>query len=384
MSKVEKSDSWASWLERLQNFVVGSKIFSGGILMVFASSFITPITSILGLPLTVILFTGTGAAIFLIVSLLWKEFSDNREVKKKERMSDIKLNCERAKEVDGILIRATTNSNPVERIKLYNQAIVLIRDFSEIKKQRTIEIAKTICGEKVTQEQQSIIFTLLEKYEPFRDKINKLLATKGLEAIKNNQLSKQSVEFLSSITDKDLELLKKQFKYVLQLPHQNSRSGLSSKDLAIWYFKSNDLEIQDILLEENGLMHLESYHIKFYGDIWIGEGVRGSSHTPQSQQGIIIDIDANGLNAIQFGAKDLKPQKGELVNLNVVQKTAIIFSAYVCLSGIGTEVFNLLKDELDPVPNKYLNELIVYWSKENPQFDLKLISKPKLITNDNP
>ncbi len=118
MSKVEKSDSWASWLERLQNFVVGSKIFSGGILMVFASSFITPITSILGLPLTVILFTGTGAAIFLIVSLLWKEFSDNREVKKKERMSDIKLNCERAKEVDGILIRATTNSNPVERIKL--------------------------------------------------------------------------------------------------------------------------------------------------------------------------------------------------------------------------------------------------------------------------
>jgi hypothetical protein len=122
-----------------------------------------------------------------MVSLLWKAFYDNKEVKKEETISDIKLNYNSAKEVDEIMISAT-NSKPFEQIQLSNQVMVLIRDFPEIKKQRTIEVARKICGENVTQAQQSTIYTLLEKYEPFRNKVvNELLAIKGLAAIKKTR-----------------------------------------------------------------------------------------------------------------------------------------------------------------------------------------------------
>ena len=147
-------------------------------------------------------------------------------------MSIIGLNQERSKEVDRILIKAI-NCDSTEQLRLYSQVMILMRDFPEMKKQQTEQIAKNICGERPTQEQQSIIYTLLDKYEPFKDKINKLLATKTAEAIKAGSISKRSIEFLSSITDRDLEILKGQFKYILQLPHQNIRSGLSSKDLVI-------------------------------------------------------------------------------------------------------------------------------------------------------
>ncbi len=383
MSKIGKSDSLFSLGERIWKYKDCLVLGIG-----FISSFFAPVALVFGWPATIVIITSLlSSSVFLLLSF-WKKFNDTREIKKEERIGDIKLNRKRAKEVDGILIRAT-NSNPVEKIKFYNQAMILIRDFSEIKKQTTIEIAKTICGKNVTQEQQSTIYTLLEEYEPFRDKINKLLATKGLEAIKNNQLSKQSVEFLSSITDKDLEILKKQFKYVLQLPHQNLRAGLTSKDLAIWRFENNDLNVQDVLLEETGVMHLESYHIKFYGDIWMGENARVSSHTPKNQQENLTNIDPKSLNILQINIKNTKLEKNRLEqfsfqeDLDITSKTTIIFSAYVCLSEIGTEVFNLLKDELEPVPSEYLNELILYWNKINPEFDLKLISESNFITNDN-
>ncbi len=385
MSKIEKSDSLFSLGERIWEYKV--YLVLG---MSFISSLFAPVAAILGWPATIIIITSLSSSSVLLLLSFWKEFNHKRELRKEEEISDIKLNCDRAKEIDGILIKAT-NSKPVEQIQLYNQAMILIRDFPEIKKQRTIEVARKICGENVTQEQQSTIYTLLEKYEPFRDKVNELLATKGLEAIKKGRLSKQSVEFLSSITDGDLEILKKQFKYVLQLPHQSKKLDLVSKDLAIWRFENiNDLTVQDFLLEEKGLMHLESYHIKFYGDIWIGENDRASSHTPQNEQENINDIDAKGLNILQINTKNTKPKQDEIEELalsinnpSLDRKTTIVFSAYVCLSEIGTEIFNLLKDELDPPPSEYLKELIICWNRSNPHFDFKLISEPKLITNDN-
>lgn len=388
---IGQSDSWASWLQRIKEIIDGDRTFWGWTLMTFVSSFIAPIKSILGLPLTIILFTGAGAAIFLIVSLLWKEFNHKRELKKEEESSDIKLNCDRAKEIDGILIRAT-NSKPVEQIQLYNQAMILMRDFPEIKKQRTIEVARKFCGENVTQEQQSTIYTLLEKYEPFRDKVNEILATKGLEAIKKNLLSKQSVEFLSSITDKDLESLKKQFKYVLKIPHEDDKSDVSSQDLAIWLFENDNTKIQNLLIRERGLFLLESYHIKFYGNVWLGEGTRISTYILKNSLDIIDNIDSNGLFKIQIAIKEKEqPKKGQLATLHSpltgsedeTHKSKVQFAAYVCLGDMGMEIFNLLKDELEPTPSEYLNELIVFWSKANPQFDFKLISEPKLITDDN-
>lgn len=384
---IDISDSIASWLQR----IFGDKIFAGGTIMSFAASFLAPMISTFGLAATVILITGLGSSTFLLLSLLRKELSYKRELKKEEEISDIKLNCDRAKEIDGILIRAT-NSKPVEQIQLYNQAMILMRDFPEIKKQRTIEVARKFCGENVTQEQQSTIYTLLEKYEPFRDKVNELLATKGLEAIKKNLLSKQSVEFLSSITDKDLESLKKQFKYVLKIPHEDDKSDVSSQDLAIWLFENGNTRTQNLLIRERGLFLLESYHIKFYGNVWLGECTRTSTYILKKSLGLIDNIDSNGLFKIQIAVKEkAQPEQGQLATLHSpltgsedeTHKSKVQFAAYVCLGDIGMEIFNLLKDELEPTPSEYLNELIVFWSKANPQFDFKLISEPKLITDDN-
>ena len=372
---IGQSDSWASWLQRIKEIIDGDRAFWGWTLMTFASSFIAPIKSILGLPLTIILFTGAGAAIFLIVSLLWKEFNHKRELKKEEEISDIKLNCDRAKKIDGILIRAT-NSKPAEQIQLYNHVMVLTRDFPEIKKQRTIEVARKVCGENVTQEQQSTIYTLLEKYEPFRDKVNELLATKGLEAIKKNLLSKQSVEFLSSITDEDLEILKRQFRYVLRLPHLDVSQdlGIYNYDLSIddKYDLGIGDNLQNILLKENGLIHLESYYLRFFGDVWIGEIDSRAGFYKINGSHVIGDIDSKKRWNLQIETK-----------VENAQEHQILFRNYACLSQIGIEIFNLLKDELEPTPSEYLNKLVEYLAKFYPAVTFTLMEKTQLLENDN-
>lgn len=370
MSKIEKTDSLASLLERFWEY----KAY-GVIAMSFISSFFAPLISILGLPATIIIVTGLGSSSLLVLLLLWKEFNQKKEIKKEEEKSNIELNQKREEKIDGILIEAT-NSNPTDKIKLYSQVVMLARDLPEIKKQRTEEISKRICGDNATQEQKSVIYTLLEKYEPFRDKINKLLATKVVEAIKEGSISKQSIEFLSSITDKDLEIIKEQFRYVLQLPHKDISSERSSDDLAIWYFENNNLKVQDLLIQADNLIHLESYHIKYYGEIWLGEGVRASYCTVQDSEKVITNIDSKDLYNLRISTKE-KPKAGMVVNqIN----TQIKFQAYVCLGEIGSEIFSLLKDELKETPIEYINNLVEFWSKNNQNLNFELIENQKLIT----
>jgi len=384
---IGKSDSWASWLQRIKEIIDGDKIFWGWTLMTFASSFIAPIKSSLELPLTIILFTGIGAAIFLIVSLLWREYKENKGLKNMKEQKNIEFEDKIRGDIIAISDKRALGEITIDQAtKMIEARLAFMAE--EIKAIKPVMMLLCSGDGEYSKDDYDKFYSLWKNFQPLQKNVSNLLLTRAALRIPTGEISKQAIEFLLSITDDDLEILKKQFKYVLRLPHQNPRSGLSSKDLAIWGFENSGLSVQDILLEEKDLIHLESYHIKFYGDVWLGENARSSFHTPQIQQETIFDIDIKGLNVLQISIKEAKPQKGELVDPNTIQKTAINktainFPAYVCLSEIGTEIFNLLKDELEPVPSRYLSELVLYWNTANPKFDFKLNYKPKLITNDN-
>ncbi len=238
-------------------------------------------------------------------------------------------------------------------------------------------IMKVLCGGngEYSKDDYDKFYSLWKNFQPLQKNVSNLLLTRAAPRIPVGEISKQTIEFLSSITDDDLEVLKKQFRYVLRLPHQDTKSDISSKDLAIWHFEDSNSKIQNLLLKENGLMHLESYHIKFYGNIWVGEATRASTYLLKDKSDTIYDIDTRE-TALQICYKQ-EPVKGMIVN-------PIVFPSYVCLSGVGMEIFNLLKDEIESPPQEYLNSVIKYWATQNSQYDFSLIEKTKLITNDNP
>jgi hypothetical protein len=119
--------------------------------MSLTSSFFAPVISVFGLPATIIIITGLSSSSFFLLLLVWNEFNQRREIRKNE----IELNCRRDEKIDNILLEATT-LEPVEKIQLYNQVVILTRDFPQIKKSRTEEMAKEICGQNATQEGKKI------------------------------------------------------------------------------------------------------------------------------------------------------------------------------------------------------------------------------------
>lgn len=318
---------------------------------------------------------------FLLIICLWVTFLilvDRYKLAKQRRKSEIdynecqtKADFEKESEIVKFISTASL-ANPNEEAVFSTKLIMFAALMPEDKKSLVEQVAKTRIGGNATQSQKSAIHTLLERFEPFSEKVN-LLIPRILEAIKNKSISKQSVEFLSSISDDDLEVLKKQFKYVLRLPHQDTKTDISSKDLAIWHFEDGNSRIQNLLLKESGLMHIESYYIRFYGDIWVGEATRASAYLLKDKTDVICDID-NRETALQICYKQ-ELVKGMIVN-------PIVFPSYVCLSGVGMEIFNLLKDEIESPPQEYLNSVIKYWGTQNPQYNFSLIEKTKLIAND--
>jgi hypothetical protein len=104
MSKIEKSDSWASWLERLWKFIVADKICSGGTIMTTSLSILTPISSTLGLIPTLFLSSVVGLILFLSVSILWdKKFGKKQVIKDHEMTpSEDAIKPKKLEEVVGI------------------------------------------------------------------------------------------------------------------------------------------------------------------------------------------------------------------------------------------------------------------------------------------
>jgi hypothetical protein len=319
------------------------------------------------LPLTIILFTGGGAALFLIVSLLWREYKENKGIKNAKEKKNIDFEDKIRGEIIDISDQRALGKIDIDQAKKMIE-VRLAFAAEEIKAMKPVMIA--LCGGngEYSKDDYDKFYSLWKNFQPLQTNVANLLLTRAAPKIPTGEISKQTIEFLSSITDGDLEVLKKQFKYVLRLPHQDTKTDISSKDLAIWHFEDSNSRIQNLLLKENGLMHIESYHIRFYGDIWVGEATRASAYLLKDKTDVICDID-NKETALQICYKQ-EPVKGMVVN-------PIVFPSYVCLSGVGMEIFNLLKDEIESPPQEYLNSVIKYWGTENPQYNFSLIEKTK-------
>ena len=313
---------------------------------------------------------------FLLISCLWVALLilvDRYKLAKQRRKNEKECNQHQTKEDSTQkqeiirLISIAPLGNTMEQASLSMRLEMLAPLMSESTRSLVEEIARTKIGENATQSQKSAIRSLLEGLDPFSKKVNSLIP-RILEGIKNRSISKQAIVFLSSITDDDLEILKRQFRYVLCLPHLDV-----SQDLGIYnYDLSIDDKLQNILLKENGLIHLESCSLRFFGDVWIGENGSRSSYYKINGSHVIGDIDSKKRWNLQIETK-----------VENAQEQQILFHAYTCLSQIGIEIFNLLKDELEPTPSEYLNKLVEYLAKLYPTVTFKLMEKTQLLENDN-
>lgn len=279
-----------------------------------------------------------------------------------------------------------TTSQPHELPQKYQQVLVLSRDMSEVKK-RSVELtAERICGPNVTQDQQSIIYTIFDKFEPFREKINQLLfGEKCADMIKDNKISKQTITFLSSITDGDLEILKEQFKYV------NRQAAIPAYNNIRDLFKLNERDCGDVL--------------KFHKDIWIGEGVASRKAVLDwkikeiSSDGTVVILN----NDYEYNEENLEGNRDRNIELlkqgkfpftQIGKKTICIphqnkpfelrfqWLCFTQLTEIGRELYQLLQDEIKPMPDDFINNVFEYHKTNNGDLNLELVDydqSPKAI-----
>ncbi len=316
--------------------------------------------------------------------LQWAENKkiNNEELKRKQEDIDIELNKEREQKIDDILIQAISSENS---IVLYKQCMILARGMPEYKKKITEDTARQICGENATEEQKSTIYTLLDKYEPFRDDVNRLLQTRGMEAIKNNVISKQAIEFLTSITDNDLGILKKQFMYVVDYAIFNIPNIVEEYLKKDFYINNNG--------EKFPIWNNISYIPKFHEQIWTSQ-FKGVSATAKQINKDVWQLDTdlfticNSLNINEVQAtkeqlidfiKQSNTNKDEIrrcelqypifksfcgANLYITKQpnnaNNINFEikCFLCLTDIGIEIYDLLKDEITDLPQNYITALV--------------------------
>lgn len=378
MLGIEKIDSLSSLLEKIWKYKVHL-----GIGISFISSLFAPIVSVLGWPATIIFITCLGSCSFLLLLFVIRRITEYKDFKQcedkiKNEIIDI------ADKYDLEEISQEQSRNMIDtRMIFANQEL----------KRKLEPLMKRFCGEdQYSDDDYDKFYCLWKDFQPFQREVNNLLLYKVAPKIKTGEVSKQTIKFLSSITDIDLEILKKQFKYVLKIPHKDDKSDTSSQDLAIFSFENADIRVQNLLMKEEGLFLLAPYHVKFYGDVWLGENNRESNYILKNNLEVIDNIDSNGLFKIQIAVREKEqPKKGQLATLHSpliglqdeTHKSKVTFPVYTCLGGVGMEIFNLLKNELEPAPEKYMNNLVEYWNKNNPQFDFKLISEQKFIINNN-
>ncbi len=282
------------------------------------------------------------------------------EIEMEERSLDVQLNVDRDKQMDVILLNLV--DNPEDHLAGMNKCLVLSRGMPERKKDIVINAAKQICGDNPTELQKSLLYTLLDKYEPFRDEINNLLQTKGYEAIRNQKISKKAIEFLSSITDTDLGILKKQFKYVQE------GAGIPLFDSTIDFIAKVDSDAVS-----------DSYSLKFYGDIWKDEyhSAGGKARVFKKEQFAhceLVEISGKQYNNI-YAFKVINRGHDIIMIIpeqHYAQFNGIEIPYYVALTDVGREVYNLLKDEIENTPIEFAEKHIQHLRKQYPNYQFVL------------
>jgi len=216
---------------------------------------------------------------------------------------------------------------------------------------------------------------IIEYIHTNRQEKIKILLKKAAQKINNQELSisKRTIDFITSITDEELEILKKIFRYVVG-------NGI---------FKYKDIE-QDFM--KMGFCQSGSDNIKFLGDIFFNQDAIGGKAYIKKIEAIIIEnifiwkdsIQLDGTTATEeclkkylsneenkkrfqkFLENDFKYillDKGKIKFHITKQPTSagiieLNMDCFIILSDVGVEIYSLLKDEIENYPTEYLEAVI--------------------------
>jgi hypothetical protein len=222
-----------------------------------------------------------------------------------------------------------------------------------------------------TNEEYEIYKEIINYIHSNRQKEVKILLKKAAQKINNQELSisKETIDFITSITDEKLETLKKIFRYVV------GNGILKYKDIT-----------QDFMKME--FCEPGTDNIKFLGRIFVNQdAVDGKAYNKKIEaigiENIFIWKDSIILNGKTSTEEDLKNYLSNEENKNGFQKflendfkwtvlnkekikfhitkqptsTGIIELNMGCLAiltGVGVEMYSLLKDEIENYPTDYL------------------------------
>lgn len=209
-------EALASWAQR----IFGDRIFifAGGTILSLASSFFAPAISTFGLPATIILITGLGAITFLLLSLLWREHKENKGLRKAKEKKKVEFEDKIRCDIIVISDKCAVGEINLDQARKMIEARMafLAEEIKEIK-----PVMKVLCGGdgEYSKDDYDKFYSLWKNFQPLQKNVANLLLTRAAPRIPIGEISKQAIKFLCSITDDDLETLKRQFRYVLRLPH---------------------------------------------------------------------------------------------------------------------------------------------------------------------
>ncbi|MEN9782472.1 MAG: hypothetical protein RL208_622 [Pseudomonadota bacterium] len=283
----------------------------------------------------------------LIIKILWYRYkicvkeSQNITITKEESLKTENDIINNPNDVDKILA-----SFALGRIT-FNNATNLIQ-LIQPNPQPIIDRMNKICNNKKEQYSHDEIDNFDKLFNEFLHSYKstevKSLLLKAQQNI--DQISKDTVLFLITLDDKKLEILKQQFKYVI-FGYEGIILYNDQKQVEKDFFdkRLNHQRCGDIL--------------EFTNSIWFFGKERGTD----------ININANNYHIVKIS-------QYKSISIHNTQQSEVQFTLYYFrqLTQTGFEVYNLLKDQIDENPDKYLENIVIYHQKKHPNLQISFSS----------
>ena len=305
-----------------------------------------------------------------------KDIDSINEIKQYQEKTNIGVNKGRELRLDDIILN--TNLTNIEKNE---QIFAILSLLSEKRREELKPVMEIFCNKPKFSEDDYFNFDLLwsQYLQPLTPRAIKKLI---IEAMKNlDKISMSTIYCLLSLSADDLKILKIQFKYVTQcgiLAYNDDLQDIPEKELIL------DKYCGDLL--------------KFTNNIWLSGRDRVGITILKSWfinndyyciQGLIINTERT-LTEMEVAQFDKTTILTILENLN--HKIAKIFNKnLICtkqpqmleykieikyiqqLTSIGMEMYELLKDEIEEMPQWYLNKILEYYTLQYPDLGIKLI-----------
>ena len=182
----------------------------------------------------------------------------------------------------------------------------------------------------------------------FRAWSNRILTDTKKELIKKlmkkvDTLSSNAILFFINIDDTELNILKQQFRFIIQ---DKNTGSILYYDGIDEYFNSHNLKARGY-----------GDKLKFFNDIW--------------EQSLILRVKSsilkdNTLTTIVSHAHHLITAYH-----NLEKEQELGLSILAQLTELGFEIYNILKDEIETIPVEYLKNVVAYLQKQHPNLNIK-------------